>query len=93
MTTEMTTPEITAKDGVLYRGNVEIDCPEADLLAKARGFDCAEQLVKHLTVIETALMVISNERIITALTVPDGTEAEDQLPAVPQSPSPTVFSK
>jgi len=40
---------ITAKDGLLWRNGRIIDWPEADRVARQRGFLCAEELVEHLS--------------------------------------------
>jgi len=39
---------VTAKDGLLWRGPRMINLPEADRVAEAFGFQCAEALVRHL---------------------------------------------
>ena len=40
---------VTARDGLLWRGEDMIMLPEADYIAHCRGFTCAEQLVEHLS--------------------------------------------
>jgi len=44
------TDRITTANGLLYRNGVRIDLPEADTIAKSRGFSCAERFVKHLEI-------------------------------------------
>ena len=39
---------ITTKDGLLYRNGKIIELPEADRVARQRGFTYAEHLIKHL---------------------------------------------
>jgi hypothetical protein len=41
--------EITAHDGLLWRGGESIPLPEADLVAQAQGYPYAEQLVEALS--------------------------------------------
>jgi hypothetical protein len=41
---------VTAKNGLLYRDGVELDTMAADKLARANGYEYAEQLVKALTI-------------------------------------------
>lgn len=40
---------VTAKNGLLWQGKRQISLPEADIVAHEHGFQCAEQLVKHLS--------------------------------------------
>jgi hypothetical protein len=39
---------IIAKYGLLWRNGKIIGLPEADIIARERGFNYAEELVKHL---------------------------------------------
>jgi len=48
-TKPMPTHDITAKNGLLWRNGVVIPLPEADIVAAAYGFPCAERLVAHLS--------------------------------------------
>jgi hypothetical protein len=43
-----TTDKIYAKDGLLWQGDACLPLPEADRVAKLRGFFCAEQLVRSI---------------------------------------------
>ena len=47
-------PEITAKKGLLWRNGKVIPLPEADMIARSRGFQYAEQLVATLSQREMA---------------------------------------
>lgn len=44
----MTKPVYTAKDGLLWKDGVIVPLPEADVVAAAHGFTCAERMVKAL---------------------------------------------
>jgi hypothetical protein len=46
-------PAITAHDGLLWRGDTYIPLPEADSIAIANGYTCAEQMVRALQAAQT----------------------------------------
>lgn len=45
---ENNTPVVTARDGLLWRDGKYIPLPEADYVATANGYTCAEQMVRAL---------------------------------------------
>ena len=64
---------ITTRDGLLYRNEAIIELPEADQVARAHGYGCAEQFVKALAPVVDAEVVAA-----PALT---HTQVVQQMPA------------
>ena len=42
--------KITTHDGLLWRNDTVIELPEADMVAREHGFNCAEEMVREMTI-------------------------------------------
>ena len=42
--------KITTHDGLLWRNDTAVELPEADMVAREHGFNCAEEMVREMTI-------------------------------------------